>query len=88
MAHPGRITLSFEERERLLTGLFEYGADGIESEYPTHTDTDKAYFHALAKKYALVETGGSDTHYEDGSREIGTPNFSPSEKLLKKLRIL
>ena len=88
VAHPGRITLSFEERERLLTEVFAYGADGIESDYPTHTDTDKEYFHALAKKYSLVETGGSDTHYEDGSRQIGTPSFSPSEKLLEKLRIL
>ena len=88
IAHPGRITLDFDERERLLIGLLEYGADGIECVYPTHTEKDLEYFRALTKKYAILETGGSDTHYEDGVRAIGSPSFFPSEKLLEKLRIL
>jgi predicted metal-dependent phosphoesterase TrpH len=88
IAHPGRITLNFEDREQLLTRLCEYGADGIECAYPTHTEKDTEYFRALVKKYALFETGGSDMHYEDGVRAIGSPQFSPSSKLLEKLRIL
>ena len=88
IAHPGRITLDFDERERLLISLFKHGADGIESTYPTHTEKDVAYFRALAQKYAILETGGSDTHYEDGVRAIGSPQFSPSRDLLEKLSIL
>lgn len=87
IAHPGRISLDFDERERLLVGLFEYGADGIESVYTTHTEKETEYFRAFAQKYKLLETGGSDTHYEDGVRAIGLPQFAPSKELLEKVRI-
>lgn len=48
VAHPGRIELPFEERERIILALTEYGADGIEAVYTTHTEEETEYFKGLA----------------------------------------
>ncbi len=91
VAHPGRILLPFEERERAIKEMVELGASGIESYYTTHTEKETAYFNRLAKEWGLCVTGGSDTHYEEAQRgtnapRIGVPRFTPDEALLEKLR--
>ncbi len=88
IAHPGRIVLPHEEREKLLRHVVELGAQGIESYYTTHTEEETAYFNRLAKEWGLVVTGGSDTHYEEenGAHRIGVPRFEVSEELLAKLQ--
>ncbi len=88
IAHPGRIELPDDEKEKLLCALADYGADGIESFYTTHTARETAYYLSLAEKLHLLVTGGSDTHFEDGTHTIGSPAFTPSEKLLQNLRII
>ena len=40
---------------------------------------------ALAEKYHLLVTGGSDTHIEDDTHTIGNPTFFADEKLLEKI---
>ncbi len=90
IAHPGRLTLPFEEREKALERVVSMGADGIEAVYTTHTDSDTAYFLAFAKARGLLVTGGSDTHYEADECEgdihrIGTPRFTPSKQLLDRI---
>ena len=87
IAHPGRIELPHNVKEGLILSLADYGVDGIECIYTTHTNEETEYFTRLAKKYALLITGGSDTHFEDGTHKIGAPIFMPSEALLKKLKI-
>ena len=87
IAHPGRITLPFEERERIILALAEYGMDGIEAVYTTHTDRETEYFKTLAARAGLLVTGGSDTHRESGNYRIGNPPFYPSEKLLSALGV-
>ena len=87
IAHPGRITLDAATKENLIKALCAYGVDGIEAVYTTHTNEETSYFLALAKKFNLLVTGGSDTHKETGYYTIGSPTFYPSEKLLKKLGI-
>ncbi len=87
VAHPGRIAMDFAERDETLRRLFSLGADGIEAWYTTHTQRDTEYFLALAKEYALLTTGGSDTHIEDGTHAVGTPTFSPSEEFLSRVTI-
>lgn len=82
VAHPGRLTMDEETREKALVSLFEYGADGIEVFYSSHTEKDVAYFLDIAKKRKLLITGGSDTHIEDGTREIGTPFYTVDTRLL------
>lgn len=87
VAHPGRLTMDEETREKTLVSLFEYGADGIEVFYSSHTERDVAYFLEMAKERRLLITGGSDTHVEDGTREIGTPLYTADERLLKLCEI-
>lgn len=87
IAHPGRITLSPENKENLIKALCAYGVDGIEAIYTTHTEEETNYFLSLANKFDLLVTGGSDTHKEKANYAIGSPLFYPSEKLLEKLGI-
>ena len=44
--------------------MVEYGLQGIEVYYPTHTPDDIERYLQLAKEYDLVVTGGSDYHGE------------------------
>jgi predicted metal-dependent phosphoesterase TrpH len=85
VAHPGRLGFPFEEREAYFQTLADYGVDGIESYYTTHTEKDTEYFLKTAKKYGFFVTGGSDTHVEMQSHTIGFPRFTPSQELLERL---
>ncbi len=85
IAHPGRITLPFAEREERLERLVKWGADGIEAFYTTHTKEDTAYFLRFAAAKGLLVTGGSDTHFEGSTHKIGLPSFTPSDELLKRI---
>ena len=86
IAHPERMTLGVEDREKLLIRLIEYGADGIEAYYTTHTEKDVEYFCALAKKLGVFVTGGSDTHFKDDTHEYGVPRFYASAELMEILK--
>lgn len=88
LAHPGRIFLDEEQKEKLIKTLADNGLRGIEAVYSGHTERETAYYKEIAQKYNLLVTGGSDTHYAGGSRSIGTPTFCPDEELLDALKIL
>ena len=65
LAHPYQIVLNGEETlEELVKRLKSYGLDAIECYYPIHTRAQTAEYLALAKKYGLHATGGSDFHGE------------------------
>ncbi len=65
LAHPYQIVLDKTERlEDLVRRLKGYGLDAIECYYPRHTPEQTAGYLALAKKYGLHVTGGSDFHGE------------------------
>ena len=85
LAHPGRIELEKEEVIALVKRLIPLGLKGIEGVYSTHTQLETAYFTEMAKEYNLLVTGGSDTHFKDGSKRIGTPVFDCGEELCEKL---
>ncbi len=87
VAHPGRIDMEFSAREKAILSLADYGVDGIEAVYTTHTERETEYFQKLAEKAGLLVTGGSDTHYESGDHKIGMPPFYPSPALLAALGI-
>jgi len=40
----------------------EWGMDGVEAFNPSHTEDDAEFINALAKKYNLLRTAGSDFH--------------------------
>ncbi len=90
IAHPGRITLGFAAREKMIKEVIAMGVDGIEAVYTTHTERETAYFSALARAHGLLITGGSDTHYEADENEgdahrVGSPAFLPSKTLLERI---
>lgn len=88
LAHPGRITLSKEKQLELIDSLISYGLNGIEAVYSGHTDSDTAYYKEIAADKKLLVTGGSDTHFAEGNREVGVPEFYPSDNLLSALKVI
>lgn len=59
LAHPYFLHCDAEMEER-LRGLPEL--DGIECHYPRHTQEQQEAYQRLARKFGLLETGGSDFH--------------------------
>jgi len=78
LAHP-----KYGEATRLLPELVDLGLKGIEVYHPDHSKNDIARFRRLARKYGLIEVGGSDSHGPD--RPIGTVTvpYEVVEKLEK-----
>lgn len=64
LAHPYQIVLGGESLESLVKRLAGYGLDAIECCYPIHTREQTVEYLALAGKYDLHVTGGSDFHGE------------------------
>lgn len=64
LAHPYQIVLNGETLEELVKRLKGYGLDAIECHYPIHSPEQTAEYLAVAKKYGLYVTGGSDFHGE------------------------
>lgn len=62
LAHPMLYHMGKEQLERLVATLKEIGLMGIEAIYSTHTPADERQIRALAKKYDLCLSGGSDFH--------------------------
>jgi predicted metal-dependent phosphoesterase TrpH len=56
LAHPG------VSGESALVPLVGEGLDGVEAYHAEHTPAQRAHFAALAERFALVATGGSDFH--------------------------
>lgn len=62
LAHPILYPFSNSNLEILVKELSEAGLVGIETTYSTYSMGDTAKIKALAKKYNLLESGGSDFH--------------------------
>ncbi|MBN1562153.1 PHP domain-containing protein [candidate division KSB1 bacterium] len=68
LAHPATITCC----EEVLMRLLEYGLDGIETLHPKHVGGLREQYSRMARKYNLLESGGSDCHGgRDGEISIG-----------------
>lgn len=66
LAHPYQIVLGTgkEDLDGLVRRLVGYGLDAVECYYPIHTSEQTAEYLAIAEKYGLRVTGGSDFHSE------------------------
>ena len=64
IAHPKKYLLD-GRLEMLVEGLKRFGLDGLEVNYPSHTEDDKQKLVNLCKKFRLLETGGSDFHGDE-----------------------
>lgn len=62
LAHPVLYKLGKEQLDILVAGLKEAGLQAIEAIYSTYTPSDERDIKALAKKYDLAISGGSDYH--------------------------
>jgi len=66
LAHPGQAG-----RDSLIPGLVKAGMGAIEVSYPGQTPDVAQHYQALARRFGLVATGGSDAHGFAG--EAGAP---------------
>lgn len=66
LAHPGLVGT-----DDFLPELVEEGLAGLEVHYPRHGPQALARYSALAARYGLVATGGSDFHGEPGGVQLG-----------------
>ncbi|MEE9553332.1 MAG: PHP domain-containing protein [candidate division Zixibacteria bacterium] len=57
LAHPGTL-----RKDELIPELVEMGLDGIEAYHSQHSRSDVAKYKTMAKKYDVINTGGSDCH--------------------------
>lgn len=64
LAHPKKYLLD-KRLEILVSGLKSYGLDGIEVNYPGHSEQDIKLLNAMCQKYRLLPTGGSDFHGDE-----------------------
>ena len=62
LAHPILYGFSDDKLDRLVASLKDAGLAGIEAVYSTYQGADERQIRALAKKYDLLLTGGSDFH--------------------------
>lgn len=62
LAHPYQTKLEKEDLESFVEELTLHGLQGIETHYSEHTPDMTAECKALAAKFNLIETGGSDWH--------------------------
>ena len=62
LAHPCLYHMGKEQLDKLVASLKDIGLMGIEAIYSTHTPADERQIRALAKKYDLCISGGSDFH--------------------------
>ena len=63
LAHPKTLGMNGPSTlEKTLLDLIEIGLKGVEIFYPEHTPMEVAQFKALAERYGLLMTGGTDYH--------------------------
>lgn len=70
LAHP--ISIGREvDFDKLLPSMKDNGLIGIESITAHHTKDEKDFYSAIAKKFELIETAGSDFHRDSDGIPIG-----------------
>jgi predicted metal-dependent phosphoesterase TrpH len=73
LAHPNTLGVNrYSELEKLIVQLVDEGLKGIEVYYPEHSAVEVAQYKALADRYSLLSTGGTDYHgIEKNELDIG-----------------
>lgn len=64
LAHPLLLKMGKDALDNVVSEMKEYGIMGLEAMYCTYTPSDEREMTALAKKYDLLLSGGSDFHGE------------------------
>ncbi len=88
LAHPGQLAPDLKCLPLLLGELVERGLDGLEVFYPGHSAKVTQRLMALAGRYGLMMTGGSDYHGDNKptSKMASSRNgFCPPDSILEPL---
>ena len=72
LCHINQINLPVEELDRYVASFREMGLMGIEAEYTEYDSFWREKARALAKKYGLLLSGGSDFHGSIKKNRVGT----------------
>lgn len=80
LAHPKRYLLD-NRLEKLLGELVPAGLNGLEVNYPGHSDADKTALKAMCKKCGLLPTGGSDHHGDEDKKFAFELDFRTAKAL-------
>ncbi len=80
LAHPKKF-LQDGRLEMLISGLKPLGLDGLEVNYPGHSEQDIKALVNFCKKYNLLPTGGSDFHGEDDKEFVIELDVRTAKKL-------
>ena len=84
LAHP-----SVYHSMPLLRELAERGAiDGVEIDHPRNTPEDKTELRALAQRYGLIVTGGTDFHGMHMSKPTPLGAFTMQDDMLQRIEAL
>lgn len=89
LAHPVLYGLGSDSLDTLVERLSQMGLGGIEAIYSTYSSSDERDIRALASKYNLCISGGSDFHgknKEDIDLGTGRGHLFVPEDLLEKIR--
>ncbi len=79
LAHPKLV----KDDEKVVS-LIEMGLDGLEVYYPEHTEEDVKKYSALAAKYNLLPSGGSDFHGFTARHAIDLGAFTVPDEIAEK----
>lgn len=71
LAHPGRSGLDAQALDALLPCWMEAGLAGLEAYHASHDEAARRSFDRIARKHALLVTGGSDSHGRPEGPDIG-----------------
>ncbi len=88
LAHPTLYHMSDARLEALIARLKEAGLDGMETIYSTYTEGETRQMKSLAKKYGLLESGGSDFHGANKPTidlAIGKGHLAVPESILEQI---
>jgi len=88
LAHPVTIDNSLRKIPLLVDRLVALGLQGIEVYYPAHSRKNQKQLSALAERYGLVVTGGSDYHGDirPGTMLAGGNNVYVPHSILEQLK--
>lgn len=91
LAHPKNLMEDKESFEKTLKFLKEQGLKGIEAYYTSHSYQEIKYLLAIANKYGLAVSGGTDFHGSNKAKiqlGRGFGNLKIEKSILDKLKNL
>jgi predicted metal-dependent phosphoesterase TrpH len=80
LAHPGLL-----RRDDLIPGLVDAGLTALEAYHSDHDFTTIEHYLALAERYGLAVSGGSDYHGDEGRRKAAFGKVGLPEEQFKRL---